>query len=294
MKVLVMGGSGFIGSNLCSKLILDGHYVICIDNFITGTRENIDHLLYHPNFKFIYNDARIVTKEKVDWIFHLASPTEPNETNRYEKMTYEINSYATKLWLDYSNKIDAKFLFVSSIKVDSTCSRTQTYINGKKIGEKFCLESDAKIARLGSTFGPGMRKDDSRVIPVFINKALNREPLNVWNSGKQIDSFCYVDDIVNALILFMKSNENGIIEFGNPDEISIIDLAKMIIELIGSSSTIIDNESILSENEYKKIPDITKAKKLFNWEPKVDLKTGLFRTILEMKYVLGVTRNVIS
>lgn len=283
MKVLVTGGAGFIGSNLCNRLINDGHYVICIDNFITGSRENIEHLLEHHNFKFIYDDARSITNEPVDWIFHLASPTAPVETNLYEKMTYEINSDATKMWLDYSNKIGAKFLFVSSVKVDGICNRTQTYIIGKKKGEKFCLESNAKIARLGSTFGPGMRKDDSRVIPVFINKALHGEPLSVWNGGMQVDSFCYIDDIIDGLILFMESNETGIVEFGSPDRVSIIYLATLITEIIGSSSVIIDNENILPDNEYKKIPNIDKAFELFGWNPKVDLKTGLFRTILEMK-----------
>lgn len=280
MKVLVTGGAGFIGSNLCSRLLLDGHYVICIDNFITGSRKNVDQFLNYKNFKFIYDDARDVANEKVDWIFHLASPTEPDKTIKYEDMTYEINSNATKRWLDFSNKINAKFLFVSSVKVDSNCHRTQTYIIGKKKGEKFCLESNAKIARLGSTFGPGMKKDDSRVIPVFIKKAFLNEPISVWNGGLQVDSFCYVDDIIDGLILFMKFEETGIIEFGSPDKVSIISLANLIINIIGSSSKIINNENILSEDEFKKTPDISKAIDLFDWFPKVDLKTGLFRTIL--------------
>jgi nucleoside-diphosphate-sugar epimerase len=196
-------------------------------------------------------------------------------------MTELVNSEGTKRLLRDFNAKDV--LFVSTVKVHGDCERVQPYISGKRSGEQACMEAGAKVARLGNVYGPGMAADDSRVVPVFIRRALSGEPLSLWNGGEQTDSFCYVSDIVRGLIAFMDSDETGVMEMGNPEATSIRELADLVISLTGSSSRIITNENVLVAEECHKVPDIRRARERLGWVPGVALKDGLSIMIESMK-----------
>lgn len=303
MNYICTGGAGFIGSHLCDALIERGDSVICVDNRSTGQIENVAHLMGHRNFMFLnLNVAAIcsngndvfkcfITDKKIDGIFHLASPTAPKDVQRLPYETVAINDYATQRLIEFAKKNNAKFLFASSVKVLGDCPRVQPYIKGKREGERLCLENNLKVARLGSVYGPRMRVDDSRVIPVFINKSLRNETLSLWNGGAQLDSFCYVTDIVKGLIRFMESEHYGVIEFGSPAPTSIIELARVILSQNGSTSDIITSENILVVDECHKVPDISVAQNYLRWKPEISLQEGIAKTTQYYKN-LGGCENV--
>lgn len=280
MNILVSGGAGFIGSHLCKRLLSDGHFVTCVDDLSTGDLSNIGHLFNEPGFRFSNSGVASCGWHDADAVFHLASPAAPGDINRLPVETLNANVEGTAYLMRVTRA--AKFMFLSSMKVLGECPRVAPYIHGKRYGEYFCLETGAKVARLGSVYGPRMRLDDSRVIPVFIRKALAGEPLSVWNGGRQLDSFCYIDDMIEALVRFMDSDETGLVEFGHPEPVSIIDLARLIIELTDSDSEILTNENVLVVDECHKMPDLSAAKAKFGWSPQTSLKDGLEKTI---KYV---------
>jgi nucleoside-diphosphate-sugar epimerase len=283
MNNIVTGGAGFLGSNLCEALIKNGDNVICVDNMSSGTYDNIKNLA-GDRFKVIENDVEAIDyilqqNQEVDCIYHLASPTAPSDVNKYKEMTRRVNSIGTCRLISFAERIKAKFLFVSSVKIHGECPRVTDYIYGKRIGEELTLSANWKVARLASVYGPNMSISDSRVIPVFITKSLRKEPISLWNGGTQIDSFCYVDDIVKGLILFMKSNEVGSIEFGAPEGISIKNLAEMIMNEINSDIVVKTDENILVVDECHKVVDGWRSKTLLGWEPKISLKDGIKQTI---------------
>ena len=284
MKYLISGGAGFIGSHLCDALIKRGDSVVCVDSMITGSVRNIWHMLSIEGFELISSDALGVRCGDIDGIFHLASPAAPADIRNYPSVTISVNRNATKYLLEYARSQSAKFLFVSTMKVHGNCERVESYIAGKRAGEEYCAEYGAKVARLASVFGPRMALKDSRVIPVFITRALRGQPLSLWNGGGQIDSFCYVSDIVRGIIDFMDSDESGVIEFGNPEGISIIDLAKTILHLTGSISEITTNENVTVVDECHRIPDLQRAKEALDWNLEVNLKEGLMRTVMDFIY----------
>jgi nucleoside-diphosphate-sugar epimerase len=222
MRYLVTGACGFIGSHLCDALITAGHTVVAVDSGVIGKQRNVEHLLCHPNFKLDYRDVcDPFDFDYVDGIFHLASPTAPAETYKHPEMTLKVNSDSTWWLLEAAEKQKAKFLFASSIKVNDRQTFGSTYIQGKILGEKFCYESQfAKVARMGNVYGPRMAADDSRVIPTFIRNIINGKPLNVWGDGSQVDSFCYVDDVIKALVNScfptMKGSWSSVIRRGSP------------------------------------------------------------------------------
>jgi nucleoside-diphosphate-sugar epimerase len=280
MRYLVAGGAGFIGSHLCEELLHRDNEVICLDNFITGAEENIKHLENNKHFSIINADLLFrYPVSQIDGIFHLASPTAPSMIQNNPETTIMVNTSGTLDLIHHAESSGAKMLFVSSVKIHGDCPRVQPYIIGKRSGEYLCNLHNAKVARLASVFGPRMRKDDSRVIPVFIKKALANEPLSLWNGGRQIDSFCYVSDIVDGLIKFMESVKTGVIEFGYPKGISIYDLAMNIIELADSSSNIETTENIMVVDECHKVADLQRAGEELFWEPRIDLTEGLSRMI---------------
>jgi nucleoside-diphosphate-sugar epimerase len=283
MRYLVTGGAGFIGSHLCDALVDSGHDVTCLDSLLTGRMENVDHLMSNPLFSFVHASACNGLVFNVDGIFHLASPTAPVDSNKYEGETINVNSIGTRKLIQMAKRHRSKFLFASSVKVLGECNRVKAYIAAKRLGEKICIELGnkigAKVARLASVYGPRMRKDDSRVIPVFIDRATRGEPLSVWNGGTQVDSFCYVSDIVDGLIRFMESEEPGVVEFGYPNGVSIISLAHIIKRLTGSQSPIYKDEKIEVVEECHKVVNISAAMKILGWQPKVDLETGLLKMI---------------
>ncbi len=285
MKYYVTGGCGFLGSNLCKELVERGHSVFCLDNLVTGSKINIEELSKNnSNFYFINGLAdEIPLNIKVDGIFHLASPAAPADIQKYSELAFRSNSDTTEKLALWSKEQESKFLFVSTMKIHGDCERVDSYIRGKREGEIISSVNVSKIARLASVYGPNMRLDDSRVIPVFITKALKGEPLSLWNGGSQIDSFCYVTDIVKALIDFMESDHTGVIELGNPDGISIINLALKIIGLAGKEVTLNTNERVNVVEQCHNLPDLSRAKECLEWFPRVSLDEGLKRTIDDFK-----------
>jgi len=312
-KILVAGGAGFIGSHLCKSLLKDKHKVICIDNLITGDEDNIKEIISNPNFSFIRADiskSKDLEKLNLDGIthlFHLASPASPNRKSKKSFINYPIetllaNSQGTHNLLEIAKKNKAIFLYASTSEVygnPKVSPQSESYFgnvnpNGvrsvydesKRFGEAITMayfrkyDLDIRIIRIFNTYGPFMQKDDGRVIPNFINQAIRNKSLTVYGDGNQTRSCCYIDDMVNGLTLamFSKDTKGEVINIGNPDERKIIDLAKMIKEISASSSEI-TFEDLPQDDPMLRKPDISKAKKLINWEPKVNLEEGLKKTI---------------
>lgn len=304
---LVAGGAGFIGSHLCKSLIENNFFVVCVDNLITGEKKNIDELLDNPNFEFINHDIvkPLFSPEKVGFVFHLASPASPNQENPKSYINHPVetllaNSQGTHNLLEIAKKNSAKFLFASSSEVygDPLVSpQTEDYFGnvnpigvrsvydeGKRFGEALSLayfrkdNLDVRIARIFNTYGPKM-PDDGRVVINFIKQALRNASITVYG-GDQTRSFCYVDDLVEGLkkVIFSENLKGEVINLGNPDELKILELAKIIKEMTGSSSKITFGE-MPEDDPKKRKPDISKAKKLLEWEPKIPLREGLEKTI---------------
>ena len=311
--VLVAGGAGFIGSNLCRILLDKGYKVICVDNLITGERENISDLLQNENFSFkeinVSKDFSI--EEKVDFVFHLASPASPNMKSSRSYIAFPIetllvNSIGTFNLLNLAKQNNAKFLYASSSEIygDPDISpQPETYLGnvspngirsvydeGKRFGEAMTMAffrkfgTDIRIMRIFNTYGPRMRPDDGRVVSNFINQAIKGEPLTVYGEGKQTRSFCYIDDMVEGLSLAMFSDKTKgeVLNMGNPDERSVGELAELIKKMTDSSSAI-TYEDLPQDDPKVRKPDIAKAKVILSWEPKVSIENGLEKTIQYFK-----------
>ncbi len=260
MRSLVTGGAGFLGSHLCDELINRGDEVICLDNLITGLKENICHLLNNERFIFVKGDVTIKINVKVDRIFHLASPAAPADCRENKNEVLKANVEGTLNLL----KLNVPLLYTSSVRVLDSLG-DKNYADSKHAGEILCDIYGAKVARLGSVYGPRMAYNDSRIIPTFIRQSPN---ISIYGDGSSLDSFCYVSDIVTGLCSFMGSDFVGILEFGSPELVTILDLALLIDKEIK-----IDFKTGNSVN--RKFPDITKAKTILGWEPKISLKEGL-------------------
>jgi nucleoside-diphosphate-sugar epimerase len=287
MNVLVTGGAGFLGSHLCEALVAHPEVtkVLCIDNLVTGSWENVDHLIDTGKFRIFEGDALEAADVDynflggLDRIYHLASPTAPDAIRKNGEMTKRVNGLTTCELLRLAGYKKARMLFVSSVKVHGECPRVSDYISGKRVGEELCLQAGAKIARLANAYGPRMAVNDSRVVPTFITRLLMGQEISLWNGGQQLDSFCYVSDIVRALITFMESPRTGVLEFGAPDGISIANLAQLITKLIGVHPEVRTTEEVLVSAECHKVVDISKATAALGWTPLVTLGEGLKETI---------------
>lgn len=304
MKILVTGGAGFIGSWLCERLVEKGYEVICLDNLSSGRKKNIEHLLSKPNFKMKVGDTTrtLKLKEKVDGVFHLASRASPADFEKYSVEILLSNSLGTLNVLEFSRKCGARIVLASSSEVygnpkvhpqpesywgnvNPTGPRS-CYDEGKRFLEALAMawhrkyELDARIARIFNTYGPRMRPTDGRVISNFIVQALKGENLTVYGKGSQTRSFCYITDMVEGLMrLMLADNLAGeVVNLGNPSEISILELAKLIKKLTNSNSKI-EFRPLPEDDPVLRKPDISKAKKLLGWEPKVSLEEGLKKTI---------------
>jgi nucleoside-diphosphate-sugar epimerase len=271
MKYLVTGGSGFVGSHLCDKLIQEGHEVICIDNNLTSSKSNIEHLLHNNNFQYVYSDILDIRDIECDGIFHLASPTDPVVCKKYPLITIDVNTTGTSKLVKIAMEKGIPLLYMSSIRVkdeQQTC-----YSEAKRIGETYCLQSNdlygtkCKIARCSHIYGPRMAKNDGRVIPTFIRNALSNEDITVIDT---VDSFCYVDDAVRGLYKFMQSEHKGVIEFCG-DSTSIVKLAEMIKKIIKSKSKIIFSTATTMKRGFAD----NEAEILLKWRPKISLLNGL-------------------
>ncbi|NQT95173.1 MAG: SDR family oxidoreductase, partial [Candidatus Omnitrophica bacterium] len=282
MRILLTGGAGFIGSHLCDLLIKENHSVICMDNLITGKKENIQHLLGNSSFEFIEHDVTkyIDVKGKIDYILHFASPASPVDYLKYPIKTLKVGSLGTHNALGVAKEQKCKFLLASTSEVYgdplvnpqpetywgnvNPIGPRGVYDEAKRFAEAIALAYhrshgiDTKIVRIFNTYGPKMRDHDGRAIPNFIDQALKGEPLTVYGDGSQTRSFCYVSDLINGIHKLMNSSLNEPVNIGNPTEKTILELAKMIIELTGSKSKI-EYKPLPTNDPKVRRPDIGKA-----------------------------------
>ena len=305
MNIVITGGTGFIGSNLCKKLLSDGNKIICIDNNFTGSIENIQDCLENPNFTFINHNVieplHLENITKIDQIYNLACPASPKAYQSDPLFTLNTNILGTVNLLELAKKHNARILLSSTSEVygDPKISPQieeywgnvnpvgirSCYDEGKRVAETFMMEYknkyglDVKIARIFNTYGPMMNKDDGRVVSNFINQCIRNEPITIYGDGEQTRSVCYIDDLLNGLIKLMNNNiTNGPINLGNPYELSIKDLAVEIKKITNSESTIIYHP-LPSDDPMKRKPDISKAKSMLGWEPSIQLKEGIEKTV---------------
>lgn len=311
--VLVAGGAGFIGSHLCEELLNKGYQVICVDNFITSDKENISNFLQNPDFKFIEFDVTKSIQDSefgirnLDFIFHLASPASPNKKSprsyiNHPLETLLVNSMGTYQLLDLATKFNSKFLFASTSEIygDPTVSPQSeeyfgnvnpngirsVYDEAKRFGEAITMSYvrkcnlDARIIRIFNTYGPKMQVDDGRVVSNFINQAIKNEKITIYGKGDQTRSFCYISDMTTGIIkaMFKDGTKGEVINLGNPDERKISELATMIRDMVNSSS-VISYEDLPEDDPKERKPDISKAKRILDWEPSVFLEKGLEKTI---------------
>ena len=306
MKVLITGGAGFIGSHLCDFLLEKGHFVVCVDNLLTGDIKNIKHNLQNKRFEFIKQDVIKPFKYagRLDWILHFASPASPVDYMNYPLETLDVGSTGTKNMLELAKKKKAKFMLASTSEVygdPKVSPQNEEYFgNVNSIGPRSVYDEakrfaealtsayvreklvDARIARIFNTYGPRMGIDDGRVVPNFVRQALTGQALTVYGEGTQTRSFCYVSDLVEGLYKLMYSKLNDPVNLGNPKELKIIDFANLMIRSIGSKSRI-TYKPLPKDDPKQRRPDITKAKKELGWEPIVGLEEGLKKTIEHFK-----------
>ena len=307
MNIVITGGSGFVGSYLCEKLINDGHEIIVVDNLLTGSTENINHLMNNENFSFIEHDVQnhIEIENKVDYVLHFASAASPKAYTEHPVNTLKAGSVGTINTLGLAKKHDAEYLLASTSEVygDPLISpQTEEYWgnvnpNGERSmydeAKRFAEAAVAtysrsydlktKIVRIFNTYGPRMQLNDGRVVTNFIVQALKNENITIYGDGSQTRSFSYVEDTVAGIISLMNSSEYDVFNIGNPNEMTVGQLAEKIIELTDSTSEIKYLE-LPNDDPKQRKPDITKAKTKLNWEPKVNLEDGLTKTI---KWVKG-------
>lgn len=306
-KILITGGAGFIGSHLCKKLLNEGNYVICLDNFFTGKRRNIEHLLSNPNFELFEHDITEPLNINIDEIYNMACPASPPHYQYDPIKTMKTSVFGIINMLELAQKNNAKILQASTSEVYgdpkihpqiesywgnvNPIGIRSCYDEGKRCAETLIMDYhrqkniDTKIIRIFNTYGPNMAPDDGRVVSNFIIQALKEEDITIYGDGTQTRSFCYVDDLVDGIIKMMKSDLTGPVNLGNPSERTILDFAKLILELTGSKSKIV-YKPLPSDDPTKRQPDITLAKTKLNWEPKVDIKDGLRHTVEYFKALL--------
>ena len=307
MNIVITGGSGFVGSYLCEKLINDGHEIIVVDNLLTGSTENINHLMHNENFSFIEHDVQnhIEIENKVDYVLHFASAASPKAYTEHPVNTLKAGSVGTINTLGLAKKHDAEYLLASTSEVygDPLISpqneeywgnvnpngERSMYDEAKRFAEAAVAtysrsyDLKTKIVRIFNTYGPRMQLNDGRVVTNFIVQALKNENITIYGDGSQTRSFSYVEDTVAGIIFLMNSSEYDVFNIGNPNEMTVGQLAEKIIELTDSTSEIKYLE-LPNDDPKQRKPDITKAKTKLNWEPKVNLEDGLTKTI---KWVEG-------
>ncbi len=313
-KILIAGGAGFIGSNLSIKLLSEGHEVIAVDNLLSGNESNISNLRENSAFRFINHNITQALPEEIsaEFVFHLASPASPNHHSKisYHALPMETmlaNTTGTMELLKFSQKNNAKFLFASTSEVYgdplehpqkedyrgnvSTTGPRAIYDEAKRFGETvtsyFWREKgvDARIVRIFNTYGPNMHKDDMRMIVRFILQALKNEPITVFGDGSQTRSLCYIDDLLEGLtrLMFYDNTKGEVVNLGNPEEHTVMEYAQIVKKLTNSGSEIIHAEELPKDDPTKRCPDISKARALLSWEPKVGLEDGLLKMIEYVK-----------
>ena len=299
---VVSGGAGFLGSHLCDFLLGKGHRVICIDNLDTGSLQNIEHLKNGEEFLFENHDVTepFFLAERIDYVFHLASPASPIDYLRLPLHTLKVGSYGTHNMLGLAKFKRARFLIASTSEVygdPQVHPQPETYwghVNpigprgvydeAKRYAEALTMAYhrqqgvDTSIVRIFNTYGARMRPHDGRAIPTFLRQALTDRPITVFGDGGQTRSFCYVDDLIRGLIALAESGEHLPVNIGNPDEFTLLELAETVVSVTGSRSEIV-YEALPTDDPKQRRPDITRARDLLGWQPTVSLREGLQRTI---------------
>jgi UDP-glucuronate decarboxylase len=307
-KILVTGGAGFVGSHLCERLVKEGHHVLCVDNYFTGTKSNIEHLLDYKNFEVIRQDVCIPLYVEVDEIYNLACPASPVHYQHDPIQTTKTSIIGAYNMLGLAKRTGAKILQASTSEIygDPTVhpqteeywgnvnpiGTRSCYDEGKRAAETLCFDYHRqhgvriKVIRIFNTYGPRMAKNDGRVVSNFIVQALEGKNLTIYGEGDQTRSFCYVDDLVEGIIRMMATDDDvtGPVNLGNPNEFTIRELADKVLELVGNDNALI-KMPLPSDDPKQRQPNITKANQLLNWEPKIQLTEGLANTIAYFRTV---------
>jgi UDP-glucuronate decarboxylase len=319
-RILVTGGAGFLGSHLCEFLLAQGHDVLCVDNFYTGTKFNIAHLLTHPHFELLRHDVTFPLYVEVDQIYNLACPASPIHYQHDPVQTTKTSVHGAINMLGLAKRVKAKILQASTSEVygdPEVHPQTEDYwghVNpigvrscydeGKRCAETLFMDyrrqhnMPVKIARIFNTYGPRMHPNDGRVVSNFIMQALANEPITIYGDGQQTRSFCYVDDLIDGFDRLMRSPDDfcGPVNLGNPVEFTMLELAQEVIRLTGSHAPI-RFMPLPSDDPMRRKPDITLAKSFLGWEPKVKLSDGLERTIdyfRELRFTMGKDRSGVA
>ena len=300
-RVLVTGGAGFIGSHLCDRLISDGHEVLCLDNYYTGSKRNVAHLIGHPNFELIRHDVVEPILLEVDQIYNLACPASPVHYQHNPVKTIKTNVVGTLNMLGLAKRVRARILQASTSEVygdPEVHPQPETYwgnVNpigpranydeGKRVAETLMFSYrqqngvDVRVVRIFNTYGPRMAENDGRVVSNFVAQALRGEPLTIYGDGSQTRSFCYVSDLVEGLVRMMAADEfTGPVNLGNPEEYTMVELAELVLELTGSSSDLVYRE-LPTDDPKQRRPDIALARERLGWQPTVPVREGLARTV---------------
>ena len=309
-RVLVTGGAGFLGSHLCDRFLNEGWDVVCMDNLITGSADNISHLIGSPGFEFIKHDVTnfIHVSGHLDLILHFASPASPIDYLEMPIQTLKVGSLGTHKALGLAKEKKARFLLASTSEVygdplvhpqpESYWGNVNpigfrgVYDEAKRFAEAMTMayhryhQVETRIVRIFNTYGPRMRLDDGRALPTFMAQALRGESITVFGKGEQTRSFCYVDDLIEGIYRLSQSDEVEPVNIGNPEEITIFDFAKEIVELTGSRSQIVFKDLPKDDPQVRR-PDITRARKILNWEPKIPRRDGLEKTLDYFKKIVA-------
>ncbi|MGH2523088.1 MAG: UDP-glucuronic acid decarboxylase family protein [Anaerolineales bacterium] len=310
MRILITGGAGFIGSHLSDRLLAEGHSVIAMDNLITGNARNIAHLAGRDDFLYIKHDVTnyIYVEGKLDAVLHFASPASPIDYLQLPIQTLKVGALGTHKALGLAKDHDAKFVLASTSEVygdplvhpqpesypgnvDPIGPRG-VYDEAKRFAEAMTMayyryhDVDTRIVRIFNTFGPRMRLNDGRVVPNFVSQALRGEPLTVYGDGSQTRSFCYISDLVEGVYRLLLSDEHTPVNIGNPREMSVLEFAQLINEITRNPSGILFEDKRIQGDPQNRQPDISKAKEVLGWEPKVEVEDGLQRTIDYFRMVI--------
>jgi dTDP-glucose 4,6-dehydratase len=319
MRILITGAAGFLGSNLCDRLLAEGHEVVGMDNFITGSQENLAHLTGQPNFSFIRHDVShsIFVPGKIDAVMHFASPASPNPSSPYGYLnlpiqTMKAGALGTHNTLGVARAQGARFILASTSEIyGDPLEHPQTesywghvdpigprsvYDEAKRFAEALTMAYhrfhgvDTRIVRIFNTYGPRMHLDDGRVVPNFLQQALLGQPLTVYGDGLQTRSFCYVDDLIDGIFRLLLSEEHMPVNIGNPVETTILEFAEQINALTGNPAGIVFKPNARGEGDpQQRQPDIARARAILGWEPKISQEEGLRRTIPYFKEKLGLS-----
>ena len=312
MRILVTGGAGFIGSHLIDRLMDEGHDVICLDNFFTGHKRNIRHWIDNPYFELIRHDITEPIRLEVDQIYHLACPASPVHYQYNPVKTIKTNVMGTLNMLGLAKRVNARFLLASTSEVygdpdvhpqpeeyrgNVNCIGIRScYDEGKRVAETLAFDYhrqnnvDIRIMRIFNTYGPRMFEQDGRVVSNFVVQALQGNPLTVYGDGSQTRSFCYVSDLVDGMMRLMNGEHIGPINIGNPGEYTILQLAETIQKMVNPDAEL-SFKPLPQDDPKQRQPDITKAKNLLGWEPKIDLDEGLKMTIEDFRSRLEANKS---